>query len=522
MTDDTKTDLQFNALTDAWLPLVQTNGTTLLASPVEVLCGEKDGVDLAYPRDDFGVYARLLLSALVQALFAVKTPADIEKQLAEPLSRDWVAKQIKPVLADFNLFGPTPFLQILPPAKQPKAKGAAPFVFPIEDLFQSSVPVNVISLPIALVAIFAEQTYAGGGGSGHIAGPGGEPGAFTLVDPGRVRQTAWANSLCEESVTRMYAPDGARPWSNITEEPKPRAAIGITRGLFFQPRGIWLEPAGTGQCSFSGTTGPLVTLSPYLSKSQLEKKKSGREDLWPHPCAPLAVNSQGIGPIRLKAAQPAWTGLAQLLRPISQNRKKKGAQPHPNAGPAPVLQQWLKLRRRSKQPRLLLLAFARKQALILRRFFEAYPLTDQLLANTDLIEQLRDITSDAQDVRFHLNKQLRAAHNDRSNGGLALGDVETAYWTVSEEPFIAWLSAVSNLNRDNEEHEAIAISARKIMHDTLRRTARDLFDKHVALSEFDPRKQATIAKARRNLTRNLWAKSKAEILHQIPSPKATI
>ena len=67
----------FNALTDAWLPLLQGDGTTLWASPVEVLSGEKDGVDLDYPRDDFRVYARLLLSALVQALLPAKTKEEL-------------------------------------------------------------------------------------------------------------------------------------------------------------------------------------------------------------------------------------------------------------------------------------------------------------------------------------------------------------------------------------------------------------------------------------------------------------
>ena len=73
--------IQFNALTDAWLPLLQEDESTTWASPVEVLCGEKDGIDLDYPRDDFRVYARLLLSALVQALFAAKTNDELVDQL---------------------------------------------------------------------------------------------------------------------------------------------------------------------------------------------------------------------------------------------------------------------------------------------------------------------------------------------------------------------------------------------------------------------------------------------------------
>ena len=176
----------FNALTDEWLPLLLAHGTTVWASPVEVLCGEKDGVDLDYPRDDFRVYARLLLSALVQALFPAKTKAELIQRLKEPLRRKDVEARIKPVLGDFDLFGATPFLQIQAPPKPPD-KGAAPFVFPGEDLFRSLVPLDAVSIPVALVMLFIEQTYAGGAGRGYGAGPAGQPGALTLVDPGSVR-----------------------------------------------------------------------------------------------------------------------------------------------------------------------------------------------------------------------------------------------------------------------------------------------------------------------------------------------
>ena len=348
---------QFNALTDAWLPLFQGDGTTVMASPVEVLCGEKDGVDLDYPRDDFRIYARLLLSALVQALLPAKNPRELAQRLDTPMARAEVESRIRPVLSDFDLFGPKPFLQITPPSEAPTSKGAAPFVFPIDDLFPSIVPVDTVAVEIALLIIFAEQTYAGGAGRGYGAGPAGQPGALTLVDPGSVRAGAWANSLTLEVVKAKYAADSDRPWSNEKRSGKPRAATGLVEGLFFQPRGVWLVPAGTGVCSFSGAFGLLVSRSVLLGKSDLSKKPSGGEDLWQHPCAPLAVNSQGIAAIRLSAERPAWTGLAQLLRPLSKDRKAK--KEHPCEVPAPVVTQWKKLASRSKRPRLLVLDFVR-------------------------------------------------------------------------------------------------------------------------------------------------------------------
>ena len=496
--------LSFNALTDAWSPLVQADGTTLWASPVEVLTGEKDGVDLDYPRDDFRVYARLLLSALVQALFPAKTKAELIKRLDQPLPRRDVDARIGPVLEDFDLFGSTPFLQINPRWEMAKAKGAAPFVFPKEDLFRAGVRVDAICMPIALIVLFSEQTYAGAGGSGHGTGPGGQPGVFTLIDPGTVREAAWANTLTLESVAIVgYASDRERAWSNEKQPAKPRASIGLIGGLFFQPRGIWLIPSTEGACSFSGRRMARVTLSPYLKKSELTPKTSGAEDLWQHPCAPLVINSNGIGAVRLTSRRPAWTELAQLLSPLTHDRR--GIK-HPREGPAPVLRQWKALPSKTKCPRLIVLDFARHHAQIDHRFFEAFPLTDQLLGNTTVIEKLRELVDDAQDVRHSLIKALVKAHDDHKQGGLALGDAEAAFWTASEEPFFDWLAAVTTVDTWNDAADAHAEGARKKMEAALRRTALSLFNAHVGLSEFDTRKQERIAKARRALVNALYPK----------------
>ena len=494
----------FNALTDAWLPLVQTDGITVWASPVEVLCGEKDGVDLDYPRDDFRIYARLLLSALVQALVPAATKADLLRRLDEPLQRADVERVMTPVLGDFDLFGPTPFLQITPPGDPPTQGGAAPFVFPGEDLFQSRVPIDAISVPIALVMLFIEQTYAGGAGRGYGAGPAGQLGAVTLVDSGSVRSAAWANTLTQETVKGIYAADGERPWSNATQAARERASIGIVGGLFFQPRGIWLVPAGEGRCSFSGRPGALVRRSPFLPKSQLSKRAPKVEDLWQHPCAPLALNSQGIGAVRLNAERPAWTGLAQLLSPLA---KKKTNVEHPRAGPAPVLQQWKTLAAETKRPRLLLLDFDRDKANVKRRFFEVFPLTDHLIGKGEAVEHLRAVVDDAQDVRVFLVRALTRAHDDRKHGGLALADAETSFWTASESSFLDWLAAITATGAWTDETEARRETARQTMHIVVRRAAQAIFDAHVSLSEFDPRKQARVAVARRRLVRDLYPRA---------------
>jgi CRISPR type I-E-associated protein CasA/Cse1 len=503
MTDD-QAALRFNALTDPWLPLVQEDGRTLWASPVEVLCGEQDGVDLDYPRDDFRVYGRLLLSALVQALFPARDGKELRRRIETPLLRAEVRERVTPVLGDFDLFGPTPFLQIVPLADAPK-KGAAPFVFLEPDVYQPLTRVDAVSLPVALVAMFIEQTYAGGAGRGYGSGPGGQPGAFTLIDPGSVRRGAWANTLVLETATSRYAPDDQRAWSNLKRGPLPRAAVGLVTGLFFQPRSVWLTGAGDGPCSVTGVATTLVRLSPLLPKSELAKKSGKGDDFWQHPCAPLAVNSQGIGAIRLSAERPAWTGLAQLLAPLS---KVKGRKEHPLEGPAPVVRQWKDLGFRTKRARLIILDFDRDKANVKRRFFEAFPLSDDLVGNKNVLERLRSLIDDAQEIERSLHYALVRAHDDHKRGGLALADARTAYWGATEAPFLEWLSALLALDESTDVGEVAASRLETRMREALRRRAAALFDEHAALSELDPRKQKRVAKARRRLRAELWPRPK--------------
>jgi hypothetical protein len=233
-----------------------------------------------------------------------------------------------------------------------------------------------------------------------------------------------------------------------------------------------------------------------LPKCSPTKKPAGGEDLWQHPCAPLAVNSQGIGVVRLSADRPAWTGLAQLLEPLSKVDRRKH---HPREGAALVLQQWKTLAARVKRPRLLVLDFDRDKASIKRRFFEAFVLTEQLLGDPAAIERLRELVGHAQAVRLSLVRALTSAHDDRKHGGLALADAESQFWSESEEPFFDWLERAGTTGGDEDESDRRAGEARRHMDGALARTAMRIFDEHVAMSEFSPRQQARVAKARRTL-----------------------
>lgn len=499
MGKDVKATPSFNALTDAWLPLKQDDGTTVWASPIEVWTGARDGIDLDYPRDDFRVFARLLLSALTQALFAAADKDELERRLERPLSKAEVDAAIAEHGADFELFDPGRFLQ----GPAASTKGAAPFVFPREDLFPSARRTSALCPEIALVALYAEQAFAGAPGQPHTPGPSGQPGAWTVIDAGSIRRCAWANTLSKEVAESVgYPRERPRAWANGRSDSPKRAALPLVQGLFFQVRSVTLLSVGDGTCSFSGREGHLVRLSPMGKKSGLPKLAIDRADFWQHPCAPLAVNAVGIAPVRLNPERPAWTGLAQLLSPLSRSRSRSE---HPRQGPAPVLEQWRTLAKVPKRPRLLVLDFDRDKANVKGRTFESFPLTEQLLARSStVVERLRLLAGDAEDIARDLARAL-----DAGSGGFSKSDALAAYWQSTEGPFLDWLHTSVALDAAEDDDGLLVVQARMLA--TLRKRALDLFDSHVSVSEFDPRKQAGIARARRTLRSALFPRNQRSI-----------
>jgi hypothetical protein len=219
----------------------------------------------------------------------------------------------------------------------------------------------------------------------------------------------------------------------------------------------------------------------------------------------MCVNSQGIAAVRLNAERPAWVGLAQLLDPLSKTR---GTRAHPLEGPAPVVFQWKQLGFKVKRPRLLVIDFDRDKANVRRRFFEAFPLADGLIADRDALERLRSLVDDAQGIERALVGALVRAHDTQKRGGLALPDARTELWTGTEDRMLEWLDATSSLDRADEDGERVAASLEDAMRRAMRERARSIFDAHAELSELDPRMQARIAKARRRLVRELSPRPK--------------
>jgi CRISPR type I-E-associated protein CasA/Cse1 len=477
-----------NIVLDPWIPL---NDRPQPASFAELLAGERDAADLDWPRDDFKVFTRLLLSALAQALFPARDAGELRARIERPLSKDEILDRLRPVAADFELLPEkgAGFLQAPRPTGKASA-GAARFVFAPGDLFVATAPSEVVSLPVAAVTLFAEQTYAGGAGRGYGSGPAGQPGVFTLIDLDSVRCSTWANTLATALDTKPR-PTRA-PWSNAAQPARKRGSISLADGLFFQPRGIWLVERSSA-CGLTGVADRgAVALEGFQPKHGVDK-----DGVWIHPCAPMQLKSTGLAPLRLTPGQPAWTGLAQLLRPVSKHSAKAK---DPNEGPALVLQQWWQLKPSAKA-RLIVLDYpGRDKAKLGSVLYERFPLSHALERAKD---ELHRLTDDAETVAQRLKQALTQAHDDQKRGGFATADAVSRFWTETEPLFVRWVEIVGDLEAPDQRVEDAHTQASR----GARKAALRIFNEHVALSEWHLGKQERIATARRRLVGQLFGTS---------------
>jgi hypothetical protein len=303
--------VKFNVLTDPWVPL---EGSAKLASFADVVTGRADAPGLSHPREDFCMFARMLLSALGQALFPARTKDELLARLRAPLPEAQVAVVVARARDGFELVAPSgPLRDSRALRVSVHAGGSQAFDSALRNntgallldvsetycpwLVRHERPYSALCGPCAILALYGFQSHAPAGGRGLSPGVRGAPPLTTLVWRPTVRETLWANTLVEPGadVGRVLV-----PWLGRGTSAPTSAALWtvLARGGHFVSRshgeryGFQTMSHSSGTLRGGRGLSPGVRGAPPLTT--LVWRPTVRETLWANTLVEPGADERGV------------------------------------------------------------------------------------------------------------------------------------------------------------------------------------------------------------------------------------
>ncbi len=457
--------MPLNLISDAWIPVRQTDGSRRLIAPWQMADPAIAAPD--WPRADLNIACLELLIGLVFLADPPANPEDWEdRQRPDP---ERLRARLDPFAPAFNLTGDGPlFLQDL---ERIAGEANPPDMLFIDSAGGNAVRNNADLLvhrdrypaldpALAAMALYAFQAHAPAGGAGNRTSMRGGGPMVTLVDPGQgMWALIWANVPGGKP-----APISALPWMRATVTSEKAAEVWPAQAhpveaFFGMPRrlrlvgadggisGVIQRPYGT---NYAGWVHPL---SPYY------RMKEGAELLPAHPRAGLFGYRNWLGVV---AAQ------------LEQGLRDRAAMVDAWAG------------RSGHAPAQILVAGWAMDNMKPRDFtFSQTPLVD---LPADLALDLAGMV-EAADL---LGLSLRQALEPVAAGGEWREALREAFFARTQTAFEARLAELTAVNREDVARGWLA---------DLRRAALALFEARAlpGLDRRDPKAQAAIVAAHRNL-----------------------
>lgn len=496
-----------NLLTDAWIP-IQQQGSYQKITMQQLLCGEQTG-DLCLPRDDMELACLQLLCAITQVLFTPKGKKELGQYVAQPLRPEAYAEACKGKLDWFDLDHPkTPFMQIRGvPAKEPTMMDK--LLAGVADGTNKAF-VNPPGLGEALcggcaaIALFNAANNAPSMGGGFKGSLRGSTPITILIKGKELRHTVWLNVLTEETA------EAVMPWYQDTKEQLPNyldtikaeakipaSAIGLTRGLLWQPAYFeLLKSENPAACSCCGCREPVYT---GFNKAKFNYTVEG---VWPHPLSSRTFTiKKGEREEKFPSfttTAPTWTHLSRLV--VDQQNDKEGQQT------APVLQQ-ARTFMASDKIQLIVGGYRNNQATVQERRHELFSLAQGWAEHGMVIHQ---IIHDGLTYKTALRKALylfAVGIKDKVHGsGVNLCDpVEANYYQQTENLLHQTFAGVNFTEPD---------SMLQALNRKLKIVVTDLFEQATDPYRQEPKMLKALALARRSLHKSLQDQEPKEPNHE--------
>ncbi len=195
-----------NLLYEPWIPVIRKSGRQEKIAPWQIVEINDPVIELAAPRPDFNGAMMEFLIGLLQTTAAPENHNQWVDWLESPPSPDTLKTKFESVESAFECMGSAPlFMQ-----DYEDLKGRYWPVFQLlmdspgdntikknKDHFVKRESIDILCEPCSMMALFTLQTYAAGGGQGHMTSlrGGGPLTTLVMLDPvgSQLENTLWRN-----------------------------------------------------------------------------------------------------------------------------------------------------------------------------------------------------------------------------------------------------------------------------------------------------------------------------------------
>lgn len=510
-----------NIISQPWLPFLFRNGEIKTLS-IDAI-SHPDIIDFSLNRADFQGAAYQFAIGLLQTVFAPEDEDEWADYYENPPSSDKLKKQFNKVDHAFNVTGDAPlFMQDFSSLEEQKSTPIAQLLIdaPGEngikqntDHFIKKGIADVMSLEMAVLALFTLQLNAPSGGQGHRVGLRGGGPLTTLVLPTHENASLW-QKLWLNVINREYweydDPDyyseHVFPWlksiklkENVEYKVFPTDAHPLSM-YWAMPRRIRLQPENNVEiCQITGEKKE-ITVKSYLTKNYGLDYQEG----WLHPLTPYYWDAKKAesAPNSIKGRQGGiHYNLWDRLTFSSDENGQKCAK---------VVSHFLKYSSElalSKKPRLFIFGYDMDNmkprgwyALEMPIFHVEDKYYNKIINEIKIIQLL---TSEC--VRS-LRNQVKAAWFEKPTE--AKGDfsfIDLNFWQKSETIFFI---VVQDIIEQIQKEDYLTPKQAETWLNGLRRICFLIFDEYVLSAIGTQRTMADSIKARKNLVKDLYGNKK--------------
>lgn len=514
-----------NLVTDVWLPCKFKDGSVKEISIAEIT--NPDVIDLALPRADFQGAAYQLMIGLLQTLIAPERRKEWHQRYNNPPPQEELQKQLNKVMHAFNVTGDGPlFMQDLDPLEDVKnATNIAGLLIdaPGEngiknntDHFVKRGVCEVLSVPMAALALFTLQISAPSGGQGHRVGLRGGGPLTSIILPADKLSSLWHKiwlNVISNEFWRYEQPDLASsqvfPWLAETKVSKGKNTEVYANEVhplamyWAMPRRIRLSVEESEDvCSITGKL-----LENKVSYYRTQNYGNNYAGVWRHPLTAYRFDPKKPDeiPNSIKA-QPGGITYS-YWDVLTLTASEQGQQTSLN------IEHFYYINQRKKEtlgylPRLWCSGYDMDNMKARCWYEKEIPILNvELEHQADFLRAVKELQELTNKFRLELNKRIKEAWFERP--GDAKGDttfIAAEFWRRTENIFFDAVQSIS----EQESYYPLLTEAANAWLKGIQKTVTDLFDEYTLSVDIgDPRTLKRVMKARRFLS--IWVYSGRDV-----------